>query len=455
MSCEKDKVRNPKTKRCINIGGSAFIALLKDKTTVFDKEDVEKIRKAGYPIADPKPAMGMDPSRGGPESSGLEKTESPKKNTVKKIEKHVKKSPSPKYDLHYIDDGHSDYCRNGNGFSDQLAVPLISQSQTYKIPYSVCDMRTHYNFFPYLEAKKLHYKKSFHKEITMKYNNYNKEASLRLFKDGEIDIDFLWFKEVDDYLKSLSTYDAFTVLGYSYHSHNYINRYLNGEMTHEYIKTKLKDTDVVGKRNYFPFYVQSFKLLNSAEFTTTSKVGSKDAKTMAEWVNQIQKEGLQKGYDTFLSVATYFKYSWWEKVMKLFKVDFKRIINGAPLVRRPTVVYRGVNTDYFLKGASGNYYHNKCFVSCSLSPNHALLYLRGNKCCFKRITLLPGTRALFISGLSCYPDELEFVINVDSTLYIQETFDTKLYSNEYSILTDLCFKTAKTEVKISEIVVGP
>ena len=148
----------------------------------------------------------------------------------------------------------------------------------------------------------------------------------------------------------------------------------------------------------------------------------------------------------------YFPYEFWVEVMKLFKTDFERIINNAPPVRKETVVYRGVKGDYFLKGSNNNYYKNTSFVSCTLNPYYAVEYLRKGQCCLKRITLLPGTKVLFISGLSCYPYELEIVINVDSILFIKETITTNIYENNDDAKDDMCFER-KRKIDISEIVI--
>ena len=465
MSCPDGSIRNPNTDRCVKIGGHVFKQLLKDKKIAFTVEDKKKIRDAGYkldsplpgpskPLSPPKPPIGIDGPKVKPDAKTLEAIDikDVKKAVVKKVEAHLSKLS---VNDQYIDKGHLDYCKNGKDVG--LTVPLEKTVISYHIPYSVCQIRNHYGFIPYLDADKLLYTKGFHKSIDVKFNNYNRAVSMLLFKNSEYKIDYDWFKEMDDYVRSLSTYDAFTVLGYSYHSFDFINKFLIGQMNSI---NHLLTTTAVYDQYFFPFYMQAFMLLDSIDLAANNPnvIYNNKSKKLSEWCNDVTKLGLKGGYKMFKSIMSNFPFEFWKLVMQLYRDDLKRIIDNAPPVKKEMVVYRGVKDDYFLKGAKNNYYHNKCFVSCTLSPSHALLYLRGNQCCFKRITLLPGTKVLFISGLSCYPDELEIVINVDSTLYIKETFKRRVYDSSYkndngASKDDICFNLAKRNVDISELVV--
>jgi hypothetical protein len=446
--CQDGKIMNPKTQRCINIGGTVFAKLIKSLApTDFTAEDRKKIRDAGFKLDSPE---GLHSPKAEEKVVGLSPIakEDLTKRVVKKVEKHIKKVENATET--YVDVGHEEYCKLNK--NEKLRIPLELSHIQYKIPYSSSDIRFNHVFQRYLDAKKLPFVKGFYKEIDIQFNNYNKDDALTLFKDQEYAIDYDWFDDMDKYIRSLSTYDAFTVLGYTYHSFDFINKYLIGKMT--YLDLFYHSTYQIF---YFPFYMQAFKLLDKVTFKTNDATYNHrgGTKPISDCGKEIKNLGLQKGYTLFIEVMNHFTFEFWKLVMDLFTKDLKRIIDNAPPVRKETVVYRGVKDNYFLKGAKNMYYQNTCFVSCTLSPNHAMSYLGGNRCCFKRITLLPGTRVLFISGLSCYPNELEIVVNVHSTMFIKEIKTYNIYDPVVfrSQKTDICFKNKNRKTDIVEIVV--
>jgi hypothetical protein len=225
-------------------------------------------------------------------------------------------------------------------------------------------------------------------------------------------------------------------------------------MTPSSLKEKLLNVSFISDY-YFPFYVQAYAMLDSVKIDIDIRcLVNRVIKKVSEWVEDCKKLGRRKAYSIFVQIMENFSYSWWKEVMTLFKDDLKRIINNAPAVKKEIVVYRGVKDDYFLKGAKDNYYTNTSFVSCSLDPSYALTFLRAdNQCCLKRITILPGTKVLFISGLSAFYEELEIVINIDSTLFIQNKFTTSIYKTPNN--KDICFdkNVEKRLIDIAEIVV--
>ena len=463
MACAEDKIMNPKTGRCVNIGGGVFKNLIKDETIVFTAEDKKKIKDAGYiivkasPVVEvPKEDLGMDPIKKtksvGPKSKDMELIDKVPKKIENKVKKHLKHIEGLK-NINYLDDGHKEFCKSNK--TNKIKIPLLKNTISYQIPYSISSVRNHGGFLYHLDSPKIPYTSGFQKEIKIEFNNYNKEVALQLFKKQDFEIDYDWFKEMDDYITKLSTYDAFTVLGYSYHSFNFINSYLIGNMTEQSLNKLLQDP-LTYNTYYFPFYMQAFKLIDKQNIVNRDvNVNYKNKyKRVSEWISECKKLGLEKAYPIFMNIMQFFTYEFWKKVMELVRTDFQRIIDNAPPVKKETVVYRGVKDDYFMKGSEDNYYNNTSFVSCTFDPNHALKYLRNEQCCFKRITLLPGTKVLFISGLSCYPLELEIVINVDSIIFITEKITTNIYKDStYDIKDDMCFTNNKRKVDIAEIVV--
>lgn len=446
--CDTDKVKNPNTNRCIKIGSAVFKKLLADPNVVFSDEDVAKIKALGL-----MPASARSPPLPKPRSDEMVKLDKVSAKTTNNIMKYINRSIKPG-DQH-ISTKHKEYCKNSKDLSI-LDEPRVATSITYQIPYSTCPLQRS-SYVDYIDSK-IPYTTGFNKSIEIQYNNYNKAVAMQLFKDHDLDIDFVWFKKMDNYIKNLSNYDAFTVLGYSYHSFDFINRYLIGDMTHSKLKGLMDEYTY--SSYYFPFYVQMHALMDVLVIAPADDLDytyNSQKKKASKWVAWCRGKKASECYKLFLRIMKSFPYSFMKQAMELFKDDLSRIIKDSPPLEKELVIYRGVKDDYFMRDAKDKYYTNKTFVSCSLDPSHAYKYLRNNTCCFKRIVMLPGTRALFISGISCYPNEMEMVVDVGSTMYISE-FKTHKKYDDYGNYgkDDICFsKNITKNVQIAEIIIAP
>lgn len=227
MSCASDKIKNPVTKRCILIGGDIFKTLIKDPSIVFSDADLKKIKDAGYkplsktpavlegkkPTAKlvPKTDLGMmSPITKETKAKDITRIDIVPERIKNKVEKFLEHKNGIN-EIPYLDEGHKDFCKNKD--PNNLVVPLLKSEIKYAIPYSISNVREPYAFKKYIGINKLPYTHGFQKEIELQYNNYNKEIALQLFKDAQFEIDYEWFKDVNQYITNLSTYDAFTVLG--------------------------------------------------------------------------------------------------------------------------------------------------------------------------------------------------------------------------------------------------
>ena len=444
--CDAEKVKNPLTKRCINIGSAVFKKLLADPNVVFSDKDIAKIKAVGL-----MPMSAKTPPAPKPNSDEIVEIKKVSAKTNNKMMRYINKSLKPGNS--YISKKHQEYCKKSNDISI-LDEPLVDTSITYQIPYSTCPLQKKFTYVDYIDSTKIPYTSGFNKSIEIRYNNYNKAVAMQLFKDHDLDIDFVWFNKMDNYIRNLSTYDAFTVLGYSYHSFDFINRYMIGDMTHSKMK-ELMD-EYTYSTYYFPLYMQMHALMDVLVINSKDDIQytyNNQIKKVSKWISWCKGKKPKECYNLFLKIMKSFPYTFITQAFELFKDDLSRIIKDSPPLEKELVIYRGVKDDYFMRGAKNKYYTNKTFVSCSLDPNHAYWYLRSNKCCFKRIVMLPGTHALFISGISCYPNEMEMVVDVGSTMYISElkTYKKyKIYEKE-----DMCFKNNTMDVQIAEIVIAP
>lgn len=142
------------------------------------------------------------------------------------------------------------------------------------------------------------------------------------------------------------------------------------------------------------------------------------------------------------------------------------IINSPPLKNKLTV-WRGVKSDYVSLDTHKFYQNAQKFVSTSLDPKIAIESFMGlMKCCLLKITLLPGTRALFM-GLSKYEVEHEILLPTDSLFYVLQknihvlngprplTMFNMVYVKEIRKGLKLSFKDMKVKQKPTPIVKKP
>lgn len=269
-------------------------------------------------------------------------------------------------------------------------------------------------------AKYLHVKKS--DRISVSYTSYRLSAKLldhdsnmlpRFTTDIYVDnntVDHKWIKANDDYINSLSNYDIFTLYGCTIQSSTHINAYIRGTFSREYYwESVLWDTD-----KYIALFMQIFSLIDQAELENPDVIVSIRG-TDGNWKKMKASELLDKcrketskviTYTYIMLLGRFFTLAFMNKVLDLFSADLSRIIMAAPLIEKDMHVFRGD------KDVIDNYYH--AFVSTTLSPLAAQIYLQRRKCCVKRIFLKPGTRAIFLQGISAYPQDIEVLLDKKS-----------------------------------------
>jgi hypothetical protein len=173
---------------------------------------------------------------------------------------------------------------------------------------------------------------------------------------------------------------------------------------------------------------------------------------------------MQTKYSAFCQLFDLFNFDFWTDVAKLYKTDLKQIIGGCPKIKKKIVVYRGIKDGYILNGAVDKFYKSNTFVSTSMKMTTAGRFRKKiskemyttpyASCCLNKITLLPGSRALFLAGLSCIPHELEVLINSDSTFYI--TKERKFISSYINVNdVDICIDQrlyGRTKIEMTELV---
>ena len=321
--------------------------------------------------------------------------------------------------------------------------------------------------------------------IQLKFNNY----SLRhiLYKEHPDNIRYIenlvddeWLVKMNKYILNLSTKDIYTLIGYTHYGDVIANSYMRRKMSKSGFSQDLGAYDK-WYTNYYPLF---FQALYKIEKISDSDIESilKDGKdidvniqypvnlsngngiTLNKNKNYLGKILVSKllkqmnndktltnvdKYIIFYNVGKYLSFSkFWQDVIRQYTYDLDSIIDKSPATTKKMIVYRGVKGDYYLKGNKNHIYKTDSFVSTSINLPSALKF-SGGKCCFKRITLLPGTKTVLLAGISKYKNEIELLLGSKSQFYI---------TNNKNIIpkstTEICIKDDdKNVINVSDLVV--
>ena len=390
------------------------------------------------------------------------------KNKLANYLKHIKEQRA----ITYLNKEHKEACDGNKVDKSKLTIPFKSESQILELPM-VKNPFTMGMSFAALDAPKINLLPTKTTPIAYNWNNYNKQIALNLFdptSDYAVNTD--WFKEMNDYIKSLPKEDLFTVLGYTFHGDEWANNHMRGRFKQTQFYSGLKSISSTWLSAYMPVFFQAKSILHKKNFSASIYTFKNDPVilqashpcdprltskqfTVSEMLELLNKEQDLPNSSIYMALASMgynLKPIFWMEAIELFAKDLNRIIMGSPPLKTKLVVFRGVKNDYYLKGSNNNYYKNKGFVSTSLSYSLAKAF-SGGVCCLKRIVLLPGSRALFISGLSRFPTEIELLLPVDTIFYIKNAKKTlPYYIDNTSRLTDICGQHT-TKIYCTDVIV--
>lgn len=246
--------------------------------------------------------------------------------------------------------------------------------------------------------------------------------------DFENLLDNDWMKSQFDYIAQLNKRDLFTIYSYTRTGDGIANDFLRKKLTTYKLTRYLNEINSSPEtyRPYFVLFFQAFDELKTYSPEQLSEVISPDVSP--EKVSEIQRllsDGrsdtlLSHVYINFLGLLTGFTIDFWFKVVQIYASDIDRIIKNSPGVTKKMYVYRSVNTrDYFLRDMAHHIKSLNGFESTSVSAKASFEFI-GRNCCFQRITLLPGVKALLISCVSSFPTESEILLGHNTNYYIME-----------------------------------
>ncbi len=433
--CKDNKILNPLTKRCVDINGEVARNLIKqyfDGKITLSAEDIVKLQKYGLI----------------PKSNDLDKQivkvlKSPQISSAiknKLIDKLQKLRELKTFK--YINKDHEKYCK----FKDTI-VPLKKEFN-----FSYSSLINNLVFNPNFTEKINFETKIANHEI--KFNQYNKQI-IEQVVDLDNTVDIEWIEKTSKYIKNLSIKDLYTIKSYTFNGDKMINSFIRDN---QIIKTNRQDTiptffqmidvikqtddidSIIDKTSYMYNNPQVIPVINKL------KGKEKDKMSLNDWLYALK------------IIKSILIDEFYKVVLSKYKADLNKIIKEAPPLTKKLVVYRGVKDDYFLKKNTKGFYKNEGFISTSMAINVSksfinLYYNDNTSCCLKRITLLPGTKAIFLAGVSQIPEEYEVLLPSDSVYYLMNGKKTLKHYHHNIDPTPIICEEQTSNIMVTDVVV--
>lgn len=414
MATVKQKIRNPITNRFVLLTSSKGKELIKkylEKTLSFSKEDEDKItaylvKKKQTPEGKPKVIVHV-----------------PHKLATL-LKKYIHRAKELK--SYYTTPELRDFCR--------LKIPMTSSNIDYQLT-----VQLNYNIWEWksqvLDIQKWPSQNSFNpktksfigKSFVIQYNQVNLEFYLRYLQktpkptitiNDLVDPD--WFNKMNVFLSTLSKRKRFIVLGYTNNSYSHVNPFL---FEKDYDMTRFYTWYATNGHRINPFFYQLFDFVLTRSFADLLVDENKDVISLVMSCRDpavSESKKYQMIHDLCLKRS--FKLNVIRDAYTAFITEFQEIIYQCPPLEKDMILYRGSRTDYFLIGSKNRTYTNPSFLSCTISSQHAILYMSSKKCCLHRLLVPKGTNLLFAGGNTVFKNELEFVLPMGCLYTNIETF---------------------------------
>ena len=511
-TCSAVQVYNKHTKRCVAIGSQAYREALKKDPTVFNdqknkismflgpkvpksvkkmnlvppespNETLANIMKKMKTPSPPKKMKTPSPPKKmkTPESPNVTlanitkkmKTPSPPKKmktpTKKKKTANEKKLLTPVPEKRIISEKTkklfmfkvAKFLRTIKNTKAEEAIKGMNSTNSKAIPRHILttQRRMVSVAFPlYLSTREKLDASSFNKKIkktrrietlTIHTDNFHDKVyryALKSFTNPNI-IDLKWFKEMTEYYKKLAISELYTIWAYTYRGDVYLNLWERGlKIDYDSIDMSVFLFEIINLLG-MPGYTRDI-------FAPHLLVKSFDT-TYTKFTKMTPNDIYQFRMVLTITPSRRYKVSFIKELISRMSLRLSSIIRKAPATKETMVVYRGVTDSFFTaddfrkKPNVNEVFVNKGFVSSSLDPKIARSFSEG-ECCFKVITILPGTKCLPLYGLSQF-NEHEILFNKNTKYVIRDKYMAHIpVGDQYSYWNSIHTQ----EMKMTDIVVG-
>ena len=496
------QVYNKHTGKCVNIGSKSFIAAIVKNTMIFNDQmdkigkflknnppaSVKKLSKTQTAIKKP-PNTQTDVSPNETLANiqaaikKTQKTQAAVKKTQKTqaaVIKNEPKTPSTKDDLDITSklllkrqpvptlSGKTSFLfmKKVTKYLKTMTPRIRSQFNTSKLPNDILIRKNTIIYLPYINfysqsikfvnISKLKIIRSIHM-LRIPRNNFYDYFYKHVLKQNvnPAIIDTEWFLNMQKYFRDLTASERWSVYSYSKFGDVYMNLLERG-MTINYSNIHLETLmyeilNSVSRKEFKDllkdyedrkkFIIQGFPPFSEILKYKTGVVGGK----FHEYLRLLNSNSLDEGF--------------LKKMIKNLSDRLHGVIAGSPSTKKTMIVYRGVKDSFF---TADNYtsplkknevFVNKGFVSTSLLHTVSLKSFTdlSSKCCFKVITILPGTKCIPLIGLSHFNDEIEILLDRNAKYLIRDKYITKAPLDE---MTTYSNTVRLSEIKVSEIIIA-
>ena len=448
--CGEDKVYSVKSKRCVKIGGQAYKSLLKKYPGIFDTQR-EKIKmwetdkKLLKPVVEKKQV----PNKSLKRLPLVRVSQLTKEIFMRKARKVLRNATFKSLDA--------------PTHTNETKIPpyvLIKKQYDVQINY--------FEYFPSGSITSVSFKHNPSlKRKTLGIQFYRDNISSHFYKymlKSNINPDFIdieWFVEMQRYISKLSVRERYALMAYTKNGDVYVN------FLERNLKLDPKRINMIPLFYEFIMYMADPKkprddvfALNTITKPVIKYFLDKSPKEYNDAINEKSGETIWTMYSKYDWLTAHnFENGFPLVLIRNLANTISSVIKKSPPTRKPMVVFRGVKdsfftaNDYTSKSKKTDVYYNKGFVSTSIKHTIALDAFTnlGGGCCFKVITILPGTRCIPLVGLTYYPVEVEILLDRNVKYIIRDKYQAVIPTRGKSSVTN---NGNPIKMKISDIIIG-
>ena len=239
-----------------------------------------------------------------------------------------------------------------------------------------------------------------------------------------------WFNAMNAYLTKLDEEQLFALKAYTSHGDKLVNNHVRGTLdVHFTIRSFQKNKPAYIDRTFFPLFFPVLSLIHT--FRKNRKAISfkpndalkrlyaqfnRGTSYRSKW-DRLPLNDRQQVYSNMLDAVVSLDPGFVVRAIDLLAKTIDTIVRNSPKTTEKMVLYRGDDNDQYFKRNTGDvFFKIKGLISTSLSKEVGMRFLRyknmetSTMCCMNKITVLPGSRVLFLGGMSNWPDEMEFLL---------------------------------------------
>jgi len=416
--CKDNEVYYAPTKRCIKVGGQAHKKYMKINPSAFGINEKR--------VLTPTPEMKMVSNKA-------------KKLFMFKVSKMLRAVKNTK----------EEEVREKLNKNNSITLPkhiLVRQERIVHIPFTRYFPTSKYEINASSFNKNTKKRRGNERLVINTDNFFDKvyRYALKSFTNPNI-IDLKWYKDVTEYYKKLQPLELYTIWAYTNKGDVYLNLW-ERKLPIDYARIDMSVFlyEIIEYLGIPGFPRDIFK--TSYEYFSTDYMRYRKMKSadVYKFWTVLQNSPSER-----------FKPSFIDTLLGMMSRRLSGLIRKAPMTKETMVVYRGVKDNFFTaddfkkKPNVNEVFINKGFVSTSLVPMVARDFT-GGSCCFKVITILPGTKCLSLYGLSQF-SEHELLLNKNTKYIIRDKYVAHLPNN---IKNSYQVNVGTQDIKMTDIVIG-